>query len=49
MLNNDEMIIICGIILISGIAIKYILNYHNLKEELVHDVVLAEDPLVIYN
>tara|TARA_R110000824_G_scaffold184636_2_gene365594 strand:+ start:7340 stop:7501 length:162 start_codon:yes stop_codon:yes gene_type:complete len=47
-ITNDELFIIGGIIIITSIAVKYILKYHNLRTELMVDVVLAEDPLVIY-
>tara|TARA_R110000824_G_scaffold203240_1_gene387635 strand:- start:1714 stop:1863 length:150 start_codon:yes stop_codon:yes gene_type:complete len=47
MITNDELFIIGGIMIITSIAIKYILKYHNLRTELISDIVLAEDPLVI--
>tara|TARA_R110000751_G_scaffold9736_1_gene35975 strand:- start:409 stop:561 length:153 start_codon:yes stop_codon:yes gene_type:complete len=47
MISNDELFIIGGIIIITSIAVKYILKYHNLRTQLIVDVILAEDPLVI--
>ena len=46
MIIND-IIIVGGILIISGIAIKYIIHYHDLKRTLRSEVVLAEAPLVI--
>tara|TARA_R110000751_G_scaffold30199_10_gene77523 strand:+ start:1014 stop:1166 length:153 start_codon:yes stop_codon:yes gene_type:complete len=46
-ISEGEFFIIGGIIFITSVAIKYILKYHNLREVIMLDIVLAEDPLVV--
>jgi len=44
----DKVVIICGVIIIAVIAIKYIHKYHILRHELRPDIVLAElTPIVV--
>ena len=44
----DKVVIICGVVVIAVIAIKYIHKYHILRHELRPDTVLAElTPIVV--
>jgi hypothetical protein len=43
----NKVVIICGVIIIAVIAIKYIHKYHILRHELRPDIVLAEETPII--